>query len=113
LGYGEKTRLSKTVGWDKNRVMSTTRLKKSNKLRFRNTIKLKSHTTKKTVSRSITFRYNIEKSIAKSEIQNFVNKHPWSLTSEIIEQLRIEPPLAINVLKELKKEGLTVSKPVV
>ena len=113
MGYSEKTRLSKTVGWDKNRVMSTTRLKKSNKLRFRNTIKLKSHTTKKPVTRSITFRYNIEKSIAKREIQDFVNKHPWSLTSEIIEQLRIEPPLAIKVLKELKKEGLAVSKPVV
>jgi DNA-binding MarR family transcriptional regulator len=113
LGYGEKTRFSKTVGWDKNRVMSITRLKKSNKLRSRNTIKLKSHTIKKPVTRSITFRYNIEKSTAKREIQDFVNKHPWSLTSEIIEQLRIEPPLTIKVLKELKKEGLAVSKPVV
>jgi hypothetical protein len=113
LGYGEKTRFSKTVGWDKNRVMSITRLKKSNKLRSRNTIKLKSHTIKKSVTRSITFRYNIEKSTAKREIQDFVNKHPWSLTSEIIEQLRIEPPLTIKVLKELKKEGLAVSKPVV
>lgn len=32
-----------------------------------------------------TFRYNIEKSTAKREIQEFVNKHPWSLTSEIVE----------------------------
>ena len=63
------------------------------------------------LSNALVMRYQIQR--AKREIQNFVNKHPWSLTSEIIEQLRIEPPLAIKVLKELKKEGLAVSKPVV
>jgi DNA-binding MarR family transcriptional regulator len=112
LGYGEKTRHGQTVGWNKNRVMSNTRLKKPLKLRSRTKSRVSS-VTKKTVVNTMTFRYNIEKSTAKREIQDYIDKHPWSLTSEIIENLRIEPPMAVRVLKELKKEGLAVSKPVV
>ena len=88
------------------------RLKKSNKVCPPKKFNLKSHTTKKPVTSSITFRYNIEESTAKKEIQDYIHKHPWSLTSEIIENLRIEPPMAVKVLKELKNEGLAVSKPV-
>jgi Mn-dependent DtxR family transcriptional regulator len=68
--------------------------------------------TKKSVVKTIRFRYDIDKATAKSEIQEFINKYPGSLTSEIIEKLRIEPPFAVDVLRELKNEGLPVSQPV-
>jgi ribosomal protein S25 len=89
------------------------RLKKSNKVRSPKKFNLKNNSAKKSVVSELTFRYNIKKSTAKKEIQDYIHKHPWSLTSEIIENLRIEPPMAVKILKELKNEGLAVSKPVV
>jgi hypothetical protein len=58
----------------------------------------------------ITFR-DIDKAEAKKEIQNYLNEHPeGSLTSRIIESLRIDPLLTSNILEELKHEGLALSK---
>jgi len=60
----------------------------------------------------INFR-SIDKADAKKEIQNYINKHPeGSLTSKIIETLRIDPLLTSDILEEMKQEGLTFSKPV-
>jgi hypothetical protein len=88
--------------------LSTARLKKSGKPRLNKSNKVsspkkfnsKSYAVKKPVVGSINFRYNVDKSTAKREIEEFINKHPWSLTSEIIENLHIEPPLAVEVLTE-------------
>jgi hypothetical protein len=58
----------------------------------------------------ISFR-NINKREAKNEIQEYINKHPQgSLTSEIIEALRINPLIAEDILEEMKQEGSTFSK---
>jgi hypothetical protein len=66
----------------------------------------------RTNEQEISFR-NINKTEAKKEIQNYINEHPeGSLTSKIIETLRIDPLLTSNILEEMRQEGLTFSKPV-
>jgi Mn-dependent DtxR family transcriptional regulator len=72
---------------------------------------MRSSMHKKIVVKTITFRYNIEKSTAKNEIQDYINNNPGALTSDVIEKLRIEPPLAVEIIQELKNEGLIVSQP--
>jgi hypothetical protein len=59
----------------------------------------------------ITFR-SISKDEAKNEIRQYVIKHPGSLTSEIIEALRIDPITTADSLEELKHEGLVLNQPI-
>ncbi|MDP9288176.1 MAG: hypothetical protein M3P08_08265 [Thermoproteota archaeon] len=69
-------------------------------------------TQSSTNEQEISFR-NISKTEAKNEIQQYINKHPHgSLTSEIIEALRINPLVAVDILEEMKQEGSAFSKAV-
>jgi hypothetical protein len=59
----------------------------------------------------ITFR-SISKDEAKDQIRQYITQHPGSLTSEIIEALRIDPITTVDTLRELKHEGLVLSQAV-
>jgi hypothetical protein len=59
----------------------------------------------------ITFR-SIGKDEAKNQIREYITQHPGSLTSEIIEALRIDPLTTVDILEELKHEGLVLSQAV-
>jgi hypothetical protein len=63
-----------------------------------------------TNSRVIHLR-KMRKDTAKQLIREFINQNPGSLTSEIIEGLRIDPVLAIETLKELKQDDSVSSRP--
>lgn len=49
---------------------------------------------------------------AKTKIIEYVKKYPGCMTSDIIEQTRIDPILTMEILKELKKENSVMSKPI-
>ena len=59
----------------------------------------------------ITFRF-IGKDEAKNQIREYIAQHPGSLTSEIIEALKIDPITTADTLEELKREGLVLSQAV-
>lgn len=65
----------------------------------------------KNKDQEITFR-SISKDDAKNQIRQYIIQHPGSLTSEIIEALRIDPITTADTLHELKDEGLVLSKAV-
>ena len=54
---------------------------------------------------------NIPREVAKTEIHEFINKHPGCKTSDIILNLNLDPPLVMEILKELKQEEVILSKP--
>jgi predicted transcriptional regulator len=53
----------------------------------------------------------IRKDTAKQLIHEFIIRNPGSMTSEIIERLRIDPVLAVETLKELKQNDSVLSRP--
>jgi Mn-dependent DtxR family transcriptional regulator len=53
----------------------------------------------------------MRKGMAKQLIHEFITRNPGSMTSEIIERLRIDPVLAVQTLKELKQDDSVISKP--
>jgi hypothetical protein len=53
---------------------------------------------------------DIDKESAKKEIIQFIESHEGCLPSEIIEELKIDPNLVIEILKELKEQNLLESK---
>jgi hypothetical protein len=59
----------------------------------------------------IKFRL-ISKDEAKNQIREYITQHPGSLTSEVIEALRIDPITTADTLEELKREGLVLSQAV-
>jgi len=61
-------------------------------------------------SQEITFR-SISKDDAKDQIKRYINQHPnGSLTSQIIEALRIDPITVVDTLEDLKREGLVLNQ---
>ncbi len=48
----------------------------------------------------------ISKDAAKELIRDYVLKNPGCLTSEIIENLKLDPELVVQILKELEEEGV-------
>lgn len=66
----------------------------------------------KSKDQEITFN-PISKDEAKNKIKQYIIQHPeGSLTSEIIEALRIDPVTTVDTLQELKREGLVLSQAV-
>lgn len=61
--------------------------------------------------REIIFK-PINRDEAKGRIRRYVTRHPGSLTSEIIESLAIDPIMLVDILEELKSEGLVLSQAV-
>jgi hypothetical protein len=58
----------------------------------------------------ITFK-SISKDDAKDQIRRYITQHPeGSLTSQIIEALRIDPITTVDTLEELKHEGLVLNQ---
>lgn len=55
---------------------------------------------------------NIDKETARQEIQEYIRTHPKCRTSEIIENLNLNPIYAMEILKDLKEKDLIQSKPV-
>lgn len=53
-----------------------------------------------------------ERTSAKKEIIEYINKNPGCMTSAIIEHTRVEPLLAMEILKELKQENTVLSQPI-
>ena len=54
--------------------------------------------------RIIEFR-ELPKEEALRIIKEYIRKHPGCTTSQIIEDLRLDPPLVAEVLKELEEKG--------
>lgn len=52
----------------------------------------------------------IDRETAKKEIQEYISNHPKCKTSEIIDNLRLDPIFTMEILKELKKADLVLSK---
>jgi hypothetical protein len=59
---------------------------------------------KSQTSEELVFR-SVGEEEAKREIENFVRKKPGSLTSDIVQELQIEPEIVIRILNQLNKEG--------
>lgn len=61
------------------------------------------------MSRSSTFIEIEPQTVSKKEaiklIENYVRKNPGCITSHIIEDLNLDPPLVTQVLKKLEQEG--------
>jgi len=53
---------------------------------------------------------SISKEEAKAEIKEYVFKHPGCLTSKIVEDLKLDPVLVVEILEELKREGALEGK---
>ena len=54
----------------------------------------------------------IPESEAKGVIEGYVRAHPGCITSEIIENLRLDPALVVEVLNSLEEEGKVKSEEV-
>ena len=54
----------------------------------------------------------VDRGLAKREIVDFIKSKPDCLTSDIIMQLRIDPSLVMEILKELKEQDIILSKPI-
>ena len=76
-----------------------------------NTIKRKNKKTDIRRRAEIYLR-TLDMETARKNIQEFINKNPGCKTSEIIEDLRIDPELAVETLKQLKQDDLVLSKPI-
>lgn len=52
----------------------------------------------------------IDKQTAKKQIKDFIEKNSGCKTSDLIIKLELDPPLVIEILKELKKEEVIQTK---
>lgn len=57
------------------------------------------------ISGEVTKLRKVPKDEAKATIKNYVLTHPGRLTSQIIEDLRFDPEIVMEALKELTEKG--------
>jgi len=65
----------------------------------------------KTEERGETIEFKVlPREEAVKLIEDYIEKHPGCLTSEIIEALQLDPSLVVDILRELEEKGEVESR---